>query len=231
MLWSPGSLPTLHPGVPYTQRSLSCTLRCSDAQGAHAAAIEIYSPHDSLCYSLGCWDPHTASLACYGSHAAPWGAAPTAAPLRVPSPHHGSPAALQSPGSPHAPLGITAHHVLLKVPLCTSAQCSLCCLPEYSVPLCPPGCDSPLQCSLGPPVPVTSSPLPSPLIPAGGEPPEEDEEEEVPELGDSEDEDVWRGRTQGELAIPPLSPMSPQVTLLSFAVEAEHTFLDYIRGG
>uniref|UniRef100_A0A8C3RBQ7 Copine 5 n=1 Tax=Cyanoderma ruficeps TaxID=181631 RepID=A0A8C3RBQ7_9PASS len=26
-------------------------------------------------------------------------------------------------------------------------------------------------------------------------------------------------------------PMSPQVTLLSFAVEAEHTFLDYIRGG
>lgn len=43
---------------------------------------------------------------------------------------------------------------------------------------------------------------------------------------------MCRGRgTQGVWAFPPLSPMSPQVTLLSFAVEAEHTFLDYIRGG
>lgn len=40
-----------------------------------------------------------------------------------------------------------------------------------------------------------------------------------------------RGETQGVWALPPLSPVSPQVTLLSFAVEAEHTFLDYIRGG
>ncbi|NXA61406.1 CPNE5 protein, partial [Mohoua ochrocephala] len=39
------------------------------------------------------------------------------------------------------------------------------------------------------------------------------------------------GGTQGVCAHPPLNPMSPQVTLLSFAVEAEHTFLDYIRGG
>lgn len=39
------------------------------------------------------------------------------------------------------------------------------------------------------------------------------------------------GGTQGVWALPPLNPTSPQVTLLSFAVEAEHTFLDYIRGG
>lgn len=170
----PGSLPTLHPGVSYTQGSPSCTLRCQGAQGIHAAATEVYSPQDSLCYSPGCWDPHTAPLGCYGSHAAPWVAASTAAPLRVPSPCHGSLAALQSPGSPHAPLGVTAHHMLLKVSLCTSAHCSHCCPPAYSVPPCPPGCDSPLYCSLGPPVPVRSSPLLSPPIPAGGEPPEED---------------------------------------------------------
>uniref|UniRef100_A0A8C3C578 Copine C-terminal domain-containing protein n=1 Tax=Cairina moschata TaxID=8855 RepID=A0A8C3C578_CAIMO len=61
----------------------------------------------------------------------------------------------------------------------------------------------------------------------GGEPAEEDEEEEVPELGDGE------GRAGGRGVPPPsCSARCPwQVTLLSFAVESDHTFLDYIRGG
>lgn len=44
------------------------------------------------------------------------------------------------------------------------------------------GCDSPRGAPLGAPCRSAPHPLPS----AGGEPPEEDEEEEVPELGDGE---------------------------------------------
>lgn len=75
-----------------------------------------------------------------------------------------------------------------------------------------------------PPQP-SSAPPASPL--PGGEPAEEDEEEEVPELGDGE------GRAGGRGVPPPsCSARCPwQVTLLSFAVESDHTFLDYIRGG
>lgn len=39
------------------------------------------------------------------------------------------------------------------------------------------------------------------------------------------------GDTGWARLLSPLSPLSWQVTLLSFAVESEHTFLDYIRGG
>lgn len=93
-------------------------------------------------------------------------------------------------------------HYNPKVPTCIPECHSPRCAPQGPslhlstvLPLlhsCSPGCDSPLHCSLGPPVSVRSSPLPSPPIPAGGEPSEEDEEEEVPELGDSEDGDVQR---------------------------------------
>lgn len=35
----------------------------------------------------------------------------------------------------------------------------------------------------------------------------------------------------GAAAVPRSAPCPWQVTLLSFAVESDHTFLDYIRGG
>lgn len=83
-----------------------------------------------------------------------------------------------------------------------------------------------LLVDLGPAPPQPSSAPPASPLP-GGEPAEEDEEEEVPELGDGE------GRAGGRGVLPPsCSARCPwQVTLLSFAVESDHTFLDYIRGG
>lgn len=154
---------------------------------------------------------------------------------------------LEGPGSPaptmdlqlhYNPQGPHMHPWVSQPTMCPSRSLSA---PQHSAPtaappciLCPPvpQCDNPPCCSLGPPVPVRSSPLPFPPLPSPQvvNPRKKMKKKKYLNSGTVRMGCV-EGGTQGVWALPPLNPTSPQVTLLSFAVEAEHTFLDYIRGG
>ncbi|XP_037266506.1 copine-5-like isoform X2 [Falco rusticolus] len=247
-------VPVLHPWVLRSPGCPCCTHGCRGAQSSHAAPMGAVVPvlHPWLLRSPGC---PCCTHGCRGPCAAPLAVTVPRVPVLhpwVPWSLCCTPGCYGPQGSRAAPMGVMVpvlHPWDIIVPwvpvLHPWVSWSPCCTPgtlQSSSPGClgcTPGCHSPLLCTLG-----CCTPLGVPLCTLVGcplccSPPWGVTVPVVPPLHPG-----GAAAPVGSSSPPPPQVVNPRkkmkkkkylnsgtVTLLSFAVESDHTFLDYIRGG